>query len=67
MNLTSVSEGEDIRDIKVIDLSMPTIQWESSLILPLRDSSPIDSSSLSTELVDTDVLSSIESNFSKQV
>lgn len=36
MNLTSVSEVEDRGTLRVIDLSMPTMQHESSLVLPLR-------------------------------
>lgn len=49
MNLTSVSE-----------VSTPTMQHESCTVLPLQASSPCsanDSSSLSGELVDTDILS----------
>lgn len=64
MNLTSVSEVEDRGTLRVIDLSMSTMQHESSPVLPLQASSPIDSSSLSIKLVDTDVLSSNESTSS---
>ena len=67
MNLTSVSEVEDRGTLKVIDLSTPTMQHESSTVLPLQASSPcsINDSSLSGELVDTDVLSSNESTSSR--
>ena len=68
MNLTSVSEVEDRGTLKVIDLSTPTMQYESSTVLPLQASSPCsanDSSSLSGELVDTDILSSNESKSSR--
>lgn len=68
MNLTSVSEVEDRGTLRVIDLSTPTMQHESSTVLPLHTSSPCsasDSSSLSSELVDTDILSSSESTSSR--
>ena len=70
MNLISVSEVEveDRGTPRVIDLSTPTMQHESSTVLPLQTSSPWsanDSSSLSVELVDTDVLSSDESTSSR--
>lgn len=61
MNLTSISEVEDRGTLRVIDLSAPTMLHESSLVLPLRASSPIDSS-LSSELVDTGVLSSSDTS-----
>ncbi len=65
MNLASVSEVEDRGTLRVIDLSTPTMQHESSPVLPLQASSPIDSSPLSGEHVDTDVLSSNESTSSR--
>lgn len=68
MNLTSVSEVEDRGTLRVIDLSTPTMQHESFTVLPLLASSPCstnDSSSLSGELVDTDILSSNESTSSR--
>lgn len=66
MNLTSVSEVEDRGTLRVIDLSVPTMQQERSLILPLRASSPNDSLSLSSELDDTDILSSSVSTSSNE-
>lgn len=60
MNLTSVSKVEDRGTIRVIDLSKPLMQYESSTVLPLQASSPCpskESSSLSGELMDTDILS----------
>lgn len=67
MNLTSVSKVEDRGTLRVIDLTTPTMQHESLTLLPLQASSPCsanDSSSLSGELVDTDILSSNESTSS---
>ena len=68
MNLTSVSEVQDRGTLRVIDLSTPTMQLESSPVLHLQASSPCSSandSSLSGELVDTDILSSNESTSSR--
>ena len=65
MNLTSVSEVEDRGTVRV-DLSTPTMQHESSTVITLRASSSAnESSSLSGELVDTDILSSNESKRSR--
>lgn len=59
MNLTSVSEVEDRGTLRIIDLSMPTMQHQCSSIQHLQESSPSsenDSSSLLGEPVDTDVI-----------
>lgn len=68
MNLTSVSEVEDRGTLRVIDLSMPTMQHECSSVQHLQQSSPSsanDFSSLLGEPVDTDILSSNESTSSR--
>nr|XP_046262986.1 uncharacterized protein LOC124068633 [Scatophagus argus] len=68
MNLTSVSEVEDRGTLRVIDLSMPTMQQESSPFQHLQESSPSSANDLSSPLgqpVDTDILSSNESTSSR--
>lgn len=68
MNLTSVSEVEDRGTLRVIDLSIPTMQHESAAALHFQASSPCsanDSSVMSEDLVDTDILSSNESTSSR--
>ncbi|XP_038573015.1 uncharacterized protein LOC119901501, partial [Micropterus salmoides] len=74
LNLTSISEVEDKGTLRVIDMAMPpTLPYNNEMGSPVLipqafnplSSSVSDSSSLSAESVDTDVLSSSESTSSR--
>lgn len=74
LNLTSISEAEDKGTLRVIDMAMPpTLPYNNEMGSPVLipqafnplSSSVSDSSSLSAESVDTDVLSSSESTSSR--